>query len=147
MSATTPPPSPGQKRGVVAVILRQERMLIIRRSLTVAAPGKLCLPGGTIEIGESEEEALVREMQEELSIDVSPIQLCWRSVTGWGTHLAWWHADLSDDQTPVPNPDEVADVFWFRRSDLRAAKDALPSLPEFLHAWETNAVSPKKSWQ
>ena len=34
---------------------------------TVTAPGKLCLPGGAIEKGETEEQALVREMQEELA--------------------------------------------------------------------------------
>jgi 8-oxo-dGTP pyrophosphatase MutT (NUDIX family) len=69
----------GKKRGVVGVIKREDRFLIIRRSKFVTAPRKLCLPGGTMEKGETEIDTLVREMKEELSIDVTPVRLCWRS--------------------------------------------------------------------
>lgn len=134
-------PATRRKRGVVGVIFRSERLLIIRRSLTVAAPGKLCLPGGGIETGESESEALVREMQEELAIDVKPIQLCWRSVTPWGTNLAWWLAHLDPDATPVANPDEVAEVHWMTRDEIRTAQDMLPSLPIFVDAWERGELN------
>ena len=96
MNAPQSKPSTRRKRGVVGVIFRAGRLLVIRRSMTVTAPDKLCLPGGGIEDGESEEQALVREMDEELSIDVHPVVLCYRSVTPWGTNLAWWHADLHE---------------------------------------------------
>lgn len=132
--------APSRKRGVVAVILRQDRLLVIRRSLTVVAPGLLCLPGGGIEEGETEPEALVREMQEELAINVTPNRLCWRSTTSWGTELAWWIADLSPEISPVANPDEVAEVHWLRRAEIRRADDMLPSLPKFLDAWERGEV-------
>ena len=56
-----------RRHGVVGVIFREERLLIIRSSLTVAAPGKLCLPGGGIEMGETESQALVREMPDGLA--------------------------------------------------------------------------------
>lgn len=121
-------------------------MLVIRRSLTVAAPGKLCLPGGTIEEGETEQETLVREMDEELNIRVSPVKLCWRSVTPWGTKLAWWQAELSEDQSPVSNPDEVAEIFWLNQSQLREAPDVLPSMQEFLNAWDSEQVALDAAW-
>ncbi len=133
-------PATRRKRGVVGVIFRRERLLIIRRSMTVAAPGKLCLPGGGIEIGESESDALVREMQEELTIDVKPIRLCWRSVTPWGTNLAWWLAHLEHEVTPIANPDEVAEVHWMTRDEIRTARDMLPSLPIFVDAWERGDI-------
>jgi 8-oxo-dGTP diphosphatase len=133
-------PTTRRKRGVVGVIIREERLLIIRRSLTVTAPGKLCLPGGGIELGESESQALVREMQEELAIDVEPVRLCWRSVTPWGTNLAWWLAILDHQVVPVPNPDEVAEVHWMNRDDIRTKKGILPSLPPFIDAWESGNV-------
>ena len=118
------------------MIFRQQRLLIIRRSETVTAPGKLCLPGGAIEVGETESEALVREMQEELAIDVDPLRRCWRSVTPWGTNLAWWLARLDEQVTPVANPEEVAEVHWMSREEIRTAKEMLPSLPTFVDAWE-----------
>ena len=133
-------PNTPRKQGVVGVIFRHERLLVIRRSLTVAAPGKLCLPGGGIELGETESEALVREMQEELAIDVEPVKLCWRSVTGWGTELAWWLANLEHDITPVANPDEVAEVHWMNREEIWNAQEMLPSLPTFLNAWERGEI-------
>ncbi|QDT06336.1 CTP pyrophosphohydrolase [Rubripirellula lacrimiformis] len=126
----------GKKRGVVGVIFREEKLLIIRRSKKVTAPGKLCLPGGTVEPGESEQETLVREMQEELAIDVDPVRLCWRSVTPWGTRLAWWLARLDHSVTPVPFLDEVEEYFWMQPDELRRAKGVLPSLPAFVAAWE-----------
>lgn len=135
-----PKPNTHRKRGVVGVIFRQQRLLIIRRSMTVAAPGKLCLPGGGIEVGESESEALVREMQEELAIDVDPVRLCWRSVTPWGTNLAWWLACLDHQVAPVANPEEVAEVHWMTRDEIRGAEGMLPSLPTFVDALERGEV-------
>lgn len=133
-------PTTRRTRGVVGVIVRAERLLIIRRSLTVTAPGKLCLPGGGIEVGESEPQALVREMQEELAIDVSPLRRCWRSVTPWGTNLAWWLARLDQSAEPVANPDEVAEVHWLSPAEIRVTKEILPSLPPFVDAWERGEV-------
>ncbi|TWU60820.1 hypothetical protein Poly51_11010 [Rubripirellula tenax] len=130
----------GRKRGVVGVIFRDERLLIIRRSLTVTAPGKLCLPGGTMELGEVEHETLVREMQEELAIDVDPVRLCWRSVTPWGTILAWWLARLDQDVTPVPYEPEVSEYFWMKPDELNSVNDVLPSLPAFVAAWRRGEI-------
>ena len=131
---------PSRRRGVVAVIFRDKRLLVIRRSQTVTAPGTLCLPGGGIEEGETEREALLREMQEELNLDVTPIRLCWRNTTSWGTHLAWWYASISDEQSPKANPEEVAEVFWMTKSEIKRSESMLPSLPDFIEAMERNEV-------
>ena len=128
------------------MIFRDARLLVIQRSMSVTAPGKLCLPGGGIESGESEQQALVREMEEELAIGVTPLELCYRSVTSWGTNLAWSHADLEVAQNPVANPTEVADVFWMTRDDVRNARDLLPSLPPFLSAWERGEIGLDCDW-
>jgi 8-oxo-dGTP diphosphatase len=123
------------RRGVVAIILRGNSFLVIRRSKWVTAPGLLCFAGGGIEPGETESEALVREMQEELALNVMPVSRVWESVTAWGTHLAWWTAAIDAGAEPVPNPDEVADVMWMQHHELRTAAGMLPSLPQFLDAW------------
>ena len=59
-------------RGVVAVVLRGDRFLVIRRSQVVRAPGMHCFPGGSIEAGESESDAVRREMLEELALAAEP---------------------------------------------------------------------------
>ncbi|TWU16860.1 NUDIX hydrolase [Allorhodopirellula heiligendammensis] len=141
-NSVRPPIAPRQnrKRGVIGVIFRDDRLLIIRRSLTVNAPGKLCLPGGGIESGESEEEALVREMQEEIAVDVEPVRLCHRSVTPWGTRLAWWISEIQGDVEPVANPDEVAEIHWMTPRDIATARNVLPSLPEFIAQWRAGHI-------
>ncbi|TWT91821.1 NUDIX hydrolase [Neorhodopirellula pilleata] len=129
-----------RKRGVIGVIFRDDRLLVIRRSMTVNAPGKLCLPGGGIESGESETEALVREMQEELEIPVNPVRLCHRSVTPWGTQLAWWIAEIIDNVEPTANPEEVSDFFWMTPDEIAQASNVLPSLPDFIGAWRSGEI-------
>lgn len=133
-------PATRRKRGVVGIIFRDDRLLIIRRSKHVTAPGKLCLPGGGIEAGETEEQALVREMQEELALDVLPVRRCWRSVTPWGTNLAWWLATNPADKTPIPCPREVADIMWMTAREIETAKEMLPSLPDFMNALNAGSI-------
>ena len=81
---------PIRRRGAVAVVIRDARFLVIRRSAQVVASGAFCFPGGGIEAGESEEQALVREFQEELGAAVRPVRCIWTSITRWHVELAWW---------------------------------------------------------
>jgi 8-oxo-dGTP pyrophosphatase MutT (NUDIX family) len=56
---------------VVGIILNGKRFLVERRGLDEKIdPGIVCLPGGHVKINESKEEALKREMLEELGIKV-----------------------------------------------------------------------------
>ena len=135
-NSTEPVRSSTSSHGVVGVIVRDEQYLLIRRSLTVVAPGLVCFAGGHVESGESETVALVREMQEELSINVQPSHRLWQSVTRWGTKLGWWLIELDADMTPSPNPAEVAEVLWLSRDEIRMRNDLLGSMPEFLAAWD-----------
>jgi ADP-ribose pyrophosphatase YjhB (NUDIX family) len=54
---------------VGAVILEQEHVLLIQRGQPPAV-GKWTLPGGVVEVGESPEEAIIREVQEECSVKI-----------------------------------------------------------------------------
>lgn len=122
------------RRGAVAVIFEQGRLLVIRRAAGVAAPGKICFPGGAIEPGESEEQAVERELAEELRLQVRPVRRLWECVTPWKVHLAWWLTERIDDAEPDPHPAEVAEVFWFAPDQLAGHTDLLTSNGEFLAA-------------
>lgn len=124
-----------ERRGAVAVVERRGKLLVIRRALTVAAPGAFCFPGGGIEPGEDEPAALRRELMEELSVAIAPRERLWESVTTWGVHLAWWRAELAPDAEPIPNPAEVAAFVWLAPSELESLPGLLTSNLEFLSAW------------
>lgn len=122
--------------GVVAVVIRQEKFLVIRRSQQVRAPGMHCFPGGAIEPGETETEAVCRELREELGLTAAPQRLLWRSVTPWNVALAWWLTAIADDAEPVANPAEVESWAWLTAFEIRRLEQLLASNVEFLDAYE-----------
>lgn len=127
------PEDPG-RQGAVAVVLCRGRFLVIRRSSLVVAPGAFCFPGGGIEDGESEEEALVREIREELGATVRPLRRVWQSTTPWKVQLSWWLSCLEDDAPLTPNPAEVASVHWFTAEEMSQLEGLLESNHHFLRA-------------
>jgi 8-oxo-dGTP diphosphatase len=135
-----PPPQRIVKRGVVAIARREGRFLAIRRGRTVAAGGRVCFPGGHVEPGEEEHAAVVRECREELSAAVVAEACVWRSVTSWGTALAWWTVTLPDAAVLVPHPVEVDEIFWLTEADLLAEAALLEGNREFLLAVRSGTV-------
>ncbi len=128
------------RRGVVAVIVRDKRFLVVERSQQVEAPGAFCFPGGGIEKGESEEVALRRELMEELSLEVNPVRRIWRSVTSWNVELAWWQATADSLSSLSANFDEVASVHWLTMREMREMPALLESNHSFLDAVERKKV-------
>ncbi len=128
------PTSLRQPDGVVAVIPRVGRLLVIRRSSTVVAPRAWCFPGGALEPGEDQPAALRRELCEELGVPVEPVHLLWRSVTPWDVSLAWWLARLGEGATPTPNPAEVEDYRWCAPDEMASLEGLLASNRAFLAA-------------
>jgi 8-oxo-dGTP diphosphatase len=137
---STPQPTLS-RRGAVAVIREQERLLVIRRSQHVVAPGAYCFPGGAIEPGESEEVALVRELREELNVEILPVRRVWRSVTPWQVELAWWLARLAPGSSPRAAPAEVESFHWHTREEMAALPELLESNRQFLTALARGEIS------
>lgn len=107
---------PRRKESVVAVLRRGECLLVIKRAAGVSLPGYWTPPSGTIEPGETQEVALVREMEEELGIRVVPTAKVWECSTDDGFLLHWWTAD-TDSRELRPDPGEVEDVRWVTRDE------------------------------
>ena len=59
---------------VSAAIFRDGHVLIVRRALP-PSQGLHTLPGGVVELGETLEQAVVREVREETSLDIEPLAL------------------------------------------------------------------------
>ena len=60
--------------GAYGLIIKDEKIVLIKK---VGGPynGKLDLPGGTIEWGETPEQTLIRELNEEVGIDIIKYEL------------------------------------------------------------------------
>ncbi|MEJ7794968.1 MAG: (deoxy)nucleoside triphosphate pyrophosphohydrolase [Nocardioides sp.] len=116
---------------VGAAILRHGTVLAARRTTPADAAGRWEFPGGKVELGESPEDALVREIHEELG--------CVVEVTGWlagqvpiGKHLALTVATcalrggepdpVEHDATRWLAPEQLDEVDWLEPD--------LPFLPE-----------------
>ncbi len=134
------PDDPG-RRGVVAVVVREGRMLVIRRAQAVVAPLVYCFPGGGIEDGETEEEALVREFREEVGLALRPVRRLWQCVTAWKVELAWWLAEIEPDAVPVANPREVESIHWFTAAEMARLPDLLESNRQFLELLARGTLS------
>jgi 8-oxo-dGTP diphosphatase len=122
------------RRGAVAVVVREGKLLLIRRSQQVIAPGMYCFPGGGIEPGESQEQAVVRELQEELGCLVHPRRWLWESISPWRIHLAWWLCDLDEAGFIKPNPLEVESVHWFSLDEMATLPNQLETNYRFVEA-------------
>ena len=59
---------------VSAAIFRDGRVLIVRRA-EPPAQGLYTLPGGGVELGETLEQAVIREVREETALDIEPLAL------------------------------------------------------------------------
>jgi 8-oxo-dGTP pyrophosphatase MutT (NUDIX family) len=121
--------------GVVVACQRADgRWLLIRRSATVPAPLRVCFPGGWVDDGESQTAAVVREMREELGVEVTPVRCVWRHrfaerpLTLWG-----WRAELQSSRL-TPNPTEVHEVLWLTADEVVNHPDVLPYTDAFMAA-------------
>lgn len=115
------------RRGVVVVVAREGRYLMIRRAAGVIAPGAWCFVGGGIEPGESQAEAVRREFREEVGGEVAPLRRIWqwRRPEG-GLHLYWWLARLNGSAL-TPNAAEVAELGWFTPQEIEGLPAVLDS--------------------
>lgn len=101
-----------QREAIVAVLLRADRVLAIRRGPAVARPGYWQPLSGKIEPGETQREAVVREVGEEVGLTVVPLAKVWESETDDGRfRLHWWTANAETGDV-VPDPGEVAEARW-----------------------------------
>jgi 8-oxo-dGTP diphosphatase len=99
-------------QAVVAVLRRGDRLLVIKRAPGVILPGYWTPPSGRIEPGETHEQALAREVEEELGVKVTPIAKVWECPTDDGEFLLhWWTADIDSDELCL-DPTEVEDARW-----------------------------------
>lgn len=120
------------REAIVAVLRRADRVLVIRRGPESARSGYWAPLSGKLEPGETQEEALVREVQEEVGLAVSPLAKVWESATDDGRfRLHWWTAAETGNGAIVPDPGEVSEVRWVTPAEFLAMTPVFDADREF----------------
>ncbi|MER6419165.1 NUDIX domain-containing protein [Streptomyces sp. NPDC001137] len=120
-----------KREAIVAVLRRGDRVLAIRRGPGVSRPGYWQPLSGKVEQGETQEQAVVREVREEVGLTVSPLAKVWESETDDGLfRLHWWTADATDGEV-VPDPVEVAETRWVTPEEFLALTPVFDGDREF----------------
>ena len=114
---------------VGAVILSLGKVLCVQRGPTGTLPGLWEFPGGKLETGETAEDALKREIVEELECLVAVGEKITRTTHEYSfgiVHLTTFYCELIDGS---PQLSEHSDMAWRDPSDLRDLAWAPADLP------------------
>ena len=124
------------KNGVVAVLQNAEgRYLFIRRGLKLKrAPGVWCFVGGEVEPDEAFDAAIVREVWEEVGLNIEPLSKVFESVSPNGEFkLHWFEVRMTQPgQAVTPSATEVAEFRWLTFEDALLLDPVLPTLRDWL---------------
>lgn len=108
---------PGETEGDAALLLTKRPETLRRHG------GQFALPGGRLDDGESDEDAALRELREELGLALSPAAILGQlddfpTRSGFRiTPIVAWADDLTELK---PDPTEVARVFRIPLADLES---------------------------
>ena len=108
------------REGVVAVVQRSERVLVIERGASVPFPGVWCPISGKVEPGETQRDAVLREVREEAGLEVEPLCKVWECRSEGGDFwLHWWTARYLGGELRL-DAREVAAARWLDARDFGA---------------------------
>lgn len=105
---------------VLVQIFAKHRILLIQRGIEPYR-GKWAPPGGFVEPGELPAHAAIREVREEVQLDLEPAQLLPHSVIPLPSMNQTYYVFVACLQEMLPAramPPESIDVGWFSKDDL-----------------------------
>ena len=122
-----------------ALILDAEGRLLVTRRAHEPGLGKLGLPGGVVEPGETGEEAAARETREEVGLDLPPSAFRYFASLPnwyyyqdylWPTIDLFFTASVPGFDSLAPSPEEVSETFAMPLAEVPLADFAFESNAE-----------------
>ncbi|MBI2211734.1 MAG: NUDIX domain-containing protein [Deltaproteobacteria bacterium] len=116
---------------IVAVIIKDEKTLLIQRAPTVRGGGYWAPVSGEVEPGESQEAAVAREAMEEVGLTVRPVRKVWENISSRKTFiLHWWLAEYVAGELVLERK-EVSDARWLTVDEVRRLDSTFEGDREF----------------
>lgn len=113
---------------------RGQELLLLERANTGLMDGRLTLPGGHLQAGESLVGAAVREVREEVDIELEQVSPCCVLPYSGGVNFVFssmnWRGSVRNVE-----PEFCSDVGWFNRGQLPAS--TVPWLSKALELHDT----------
>ena len=111
-------------RATAGCIIHNDGKVLLARRNHQPFYGCWCIPGGHIEYGETARQAAIREIKEEVGLDISPEFFgCYDEIHpeyGWHAVVAMFTAQT--DKQPSIDPKEVKETAWFSKEDIKKLK-------------------------
>lgn len=109
--------------GVGAFILDEENKLLLHKRAVPAEKDHWCIPGGRLEMFETLEHAVIREVKEETDLDVEVIKLmgiCDHIIREESAHwvATSYLCKIKSGEAKIMEPDKASDMRWFDLDDL-----------------------------
>ena len=105
---------------IIVAVRDGERILLINQK--GAPPDRYHLIAGFVEIGETLEQAVAREVKEEAGVNIKNIRYFGNQP--WSisdTLMVGFTAELDGDDTLTPQESEISDAKWFNRAEVPAS--------------------------
>lgn len=116
-----------RKLVVAGVIVDGHRVLLTQRRADQALPLQWEFPGGKVEPGEAPVAALVRELREEIGVEVAVgriWEVLFHAYPDFDLVMLVYGCRITDGE---PRPVEVADLAWVATDALPGGLDILPA--------------------
>ncbi|WP_016892202.1 (deoxy)nucleoside triphosphate pyrophosphohydrolase [Mycobacteroides abscessus] len=107
---------------VAGAVIDGDKLLIAQRAKPAKLAGQWELPGGKVADGESEPQALVRELREELGIEVEVGARLGEDVVVGNLVLRAYSARLHPQHPGSPHPHEHLALRWVTAGELDAVE-------------------------
>jgi 8-oxo-dGTP diphosphatase len=110
----------GKIVGVAGIIRRGDRVLLTKRSRLIAEGGKWCLPGGQVKKFEHAEDAVTREVKEEVGLSTRKARLLFAHeefLRRLHLHAVVFTFVLETTGEPKANW-EVSQMGWFTKKEI-----------------------------